>query len=328
MAPDQRSVAVACQGGGSHTAFAAGVLARVFDAVPEGYSIDGFSGTSGGAITAAAAWDALRTSGRDAVGARVHSLWEAIAADSPPERASNDYGVWLTAMEIAGAPLPSVSPYANPAAWAGRAQLRDYIEDHVDFDRGVDPDDPALSVSSVDVLAGEFRTFDASEVTPSVLLASTAAPIVFPAVDLDGRPHWDGLFAFNPPIKPLLSEPDDVADKPDEIWVVRVNPDRRNSEPRSQRAIADRRRELSGDISLTEQIDFVDQVTEWVEEGFLPRKEYKPVTIRPIQLSKNLPLRSRVDRDPDLIWDLYDSGRAAADDFLGDLPRPQVATQA
>jgi len=328
MGTDNRSVAIACQGGGSHTAFAAGVLARVFEDVPEGYSIDGFSGTSGGAITAAAAWDALRREGPDAVPDRVHSLWDAIATATPTEQLANYYNVWWAGMEISGAPIPSISPYDSPTAWAGQEQLREDIERYVDFDRAVEPDDPALYVSTVDVLAGKFRTFGPAEVTTDVLLASAAAPIVFPAVDLDGRPHWDGLFAFNPPLKPLLTEPADVADKPDEIWLVRVNPDERETEPRTLRAIADRRRELSGDISLKEQIDFIDRVSEWVEAGYLPRDEYKSVTVRPLQLSKTLPLRSRIDRDPDLIWDLFECGRSTADDFLGELPRSQPVSQA
>ncbi|WP_164471764.1 patatin-like phospholipase family protein [Halosimplex salinum] len=319
MASDSTSVAIACQGGGSHTAFAAGALARLFEELPGGYVVDGLSGTSGGAITAAAAWDALRTDGPDAVPERVRALWRDIAAGSLPERAANDVGVWVTALETAGFPLPSVSPYANPAAWAGRRELRDVIERFVDFDRPVRAADPRLFVSSVDVLSGEFRAFGAADLRPRVLLASAAAPTVFPAVDLDGVPHWDGLFARNPPVSPFLSEPDRADEKPDEIWIFRVNPMRRDREPRSQRAIADRRSELSGDISLTGQVGFVDRVSDWVERGWLPRERYKPVTVRGLTLSEQLPLSSRLDRDPDLICGLLARGEAAADSLLAEL---------
>ncbi len=49
----RRRVAIACQGGGSHTAFTAGVLQRLLDG-PEidEYDVVGFSGTSGGAVCA------------------------------------------------------------------------------------------------------------------------------------------------------------------------------------------------------------------------------------------------------------------------------------
>ena len=60
MPDDRPRVAIACQGGGSHTAFTAGVLGRLFaDDVLSKYRIVGLSGTSGGAICAMLAWSAL-----------------------------------------------------------------------------------------------------------------------------------------------------------------------------------------------------------------------------------------------------------------------------
>ena len=53
-------VAIACQGGGSHTAFTAGVLGRLLQPdVMAGHEIVALSGTSGGAICALLAWSAL-----------------------------------------------------------------------------------------------------------------------------------------------------------------------------------------------------------------------------------------------------------------------------
>jgi hypothetical protein len=55
-----KRVAIACQGGGSHTAFTAGVLKRLLG--PEelaGVEVVGLSGTSGGAVCALLAWYAL-----------------------------------------------------------------------------------------------------------------------------------------------------------------------------------------------------------------------------------------------------------------------------
>src|SRR3954452_4047126 len=52
-------VAIACQGGGSHTAFTAGVLQGALSNLPSDVEIVALSGTSGGAICAALAWDAL-----------------------------------------------------------------------------------------------------------------------------------------------------------------------------------------------------------------------------------------------------------------------------
>jgi len=52
-------VAIACQGGGSQTAFTAGALKALTEARPQiGHEIDvvGISGTSGGAVCAALQW--------------------------------------------------------------------------------------------------------------------------------------------------------------------------------------------------------------------------------------------------------------------------------
>ena len=53
-------MAIACQGGGSHTAFTAGVLKRLLGAEElAGVEVVGLSGTSGGAVCALLAWSAL-----------------------------------------------------------------------------------------------------------------------------------------------------------------------------------------------------------------------------------------------------------------------------
>ena len=54
----QRRIAIACQGGGSQCAFVAGALKALFARrVQDRYRIVGLSGTSGGAFTAALAWE-------------------------------------------------------------------------------------------------------------------------------------------------------------------------------------------------------------------------------------------------------------------------------
>jgi predicted acylesterase/phospholipase RssA len=53
----RKRVAIACQGGGSHTAFTAGALKRLMG--DDRYEVVALSGTSGGAICAFLAWYAL-----------------------------------------------------------------------------------------------------------------------------------------------------------------------------------------------------------------------------------------------------------------------------
>src|SRR5215203_3518089 len=58
---EPKRIAIACQGGGSHTAFTAGALRRILKEIQDkrSYEIVALSGTSGGAICAFLAWYAL-----------------------------------------------------------------------------------------------------------------------------------------------------------------------------------------------------------------------------------------------------------------------------
>ena len=50
-------------------------------------------------------------------------------------------------------------------------------------------------------------------------------PDLFPAViAVDGHAYWDGIFASNPPVAPLLSKASMGGHElPEEIWVIQIN---------------------------------------------------------------------------------------------------------
>ena len=83
--PRERTrVAIACQGGGSHTAFTAGVLKRLLrERLLERYEIVGLSGTSGGAVCAWLAWSALARGAPERAGRLLDDFWRDNAARSP-----------------------------------------------------------------------------------------------------------------------------------------------------------------------------------------------------------------------------------------------------
>ena len=92
---DRKRIAIACQGGGSQCAFIAGALKVLFArGIQERFEIVGFSGTSGGALTAAVAWYGLlkrahgdRTPPED----RVLALWKDLdGADAAGDRRRHD----------------------------------------------------------------------------------------------------------------------------------------------------------------------------------------------------------------------------------------------
>jgi NTE family protein len=320
---EPRRIAIACQGGGSHTAFTAGVLKRLLtDDAVAGYDLVGLSGTSGGAICALLAWYGLAAGdeGRTA-GELLEAFWADNSATAPFEQALNSWVLWAGALQDV-VTLPAVSPYANPFAGAGPAEIARLLEARVDFSAPPAQDGhPMLLVGAVDVLTGAFRAFDSrrERITVETILASAAIPTIFRSVHLDGSTYWDGLFSQNPPVRDLLDA------EPDEIWVVQINPTRLASEPRSPVEIADRRNELAGNLSLHQELHFIEKVDQLLEEGALARDgRYRPVVVRVIELSRerlpaSLGVVSKLNRDPAFIAGLIAHGEERAGEFLAAL---------
>ncbi len=310
------NVAVAVQGGGSHTAFAAGALERLFESWPENRRLVGLSGTSGGAINALAAWYGLLAK-EHTPGGRLRAVWDEIVADDPVGRGLNEWVVAGSRASSFGLPVPEFSPYQTPVAGWGREYLERAVESAVDFDRVPDLAGdavPRLVVGTVDVNGGEFETFADGAVTLDAVLASTAVPDLFEAVEIDGHWHWDGLFSQNPPIDDLMMTP--AGRKPDELWVVQINPQEREGEPTSLVEIKDRRNELAGNISLNQELRFVRRVNQWIDDGRLPDDEFARTEIRTIQMGRTLHCTSKLDRSPGFVDDLMTSGREHAEEFL------------
>jgi NTE family protein len=330
----RRRVAVACQGGGSHTAFTAGVLDRLLAESEPAYEIVALTGTSGGGICAFLAWYGLvserdEEAGRERARALLAQVWDDIAATDPVVAATNRLGVWWADARDSGVALPAASPYASGvSAWTTR-YLRRALE------RAVPPDElahavatlpetaPTLHLGAVDVERGTFRTFTERDVTIDAVLASAAVPTVFRAVTVDDdgreRRYWDGLFSQNPPVHDLLAGVD-VDRKPEEIWLVRINPQRRESVPTDLGAIADRRNELSGNLSVNQELAFIRRVNEWVAAGTLSGP-YRQVAVRTVGLDEDrlttpLTPASKLDCRPAFVAELRAEGRRAATDFL------------
>ncbi|WP_336001032.1 patatin-like phospholipase family protein [Halorientalis halophila] len=317
---DEANVAIACQGGGSHTAFSAGVLQELLPAIERrGDRLVGLSGTSGGAFAAVAGWYGSQTAGTTAE-AVLEDLWAELAASSPAAQIGNDALVWTTFLENTGVPIPEVSPYQHPWSGWGQEQLREALTTVVDFDAipGLAaPEAPELVVGTVDINAGTFETFTNESVTATAVLASAAVPQLFPAVEIDGDSYWDGLFSQNPPIGDLYDVP--AERKPDELWVVQINPQTRSGTPTTLREIVDRRNELAGNLSLNQELQVVEQINRFLEAGYLPEDEYRYTSIRRLGLDGERPYASKLDRSPEFVSELIETGRESARQFLADL---------
>jgi NTE family protein len=225
--------------------------------------------------------------------------------------------LWTSNLQGAGM-LPVVSPYDVPVT--GLAHFRELLRRRVDFDR-IDVDTlgeaPLLLVGAVDVLSGRFRAFSSrrDRITPDVVLASAAIPTVFPTVHTDGGSYWDGLFSQNPPVRELLEE------KPDELWVIQINPTSRADEPRTVLDISDRRNELAGNLSLYQELHVIEKVDQLLADGLLVGDRYKQVTVRVLEFARPRSSRllgpaSKLNRDRRFIRELLAQGELQAEEFL------------
>jgi len=216
-------VDLALQGGGAHGAFTWGVLDRL---VEESWlQIEGISGTSADAMNAAVLVDGYAVGGIDGAKARLEQFWRRVsdaAMFSPFRRIPLD--VLLGRWTLDTSPMfltldllaRILSPYdLNPH---GVNPLSKILDECIDFER-LAKAQIKLFVTATSVRTGRGRVFRNAELTSDILLASACLPTMFQAVEIDGEAYWDGGFAGNPTITPLIRE----CDSTDTI-LVQVNP--------------------------------------------------------------------------------------------------------
>ena len=201
--PAPRPLNLALQGGGAHGAFTWGVL----DALLEDgrIAVDGVSGTSAGAMNAVVLAQGWMAGGRDGARAALRRFWTTLSDAMPPgaTRHDADGGVHLA---------PAVKLWMAWAHYVTPAQfnpldvnpLRELLADQVDFERLRRECPFRLFVAATHADSGRLRLFGALELSVDAVLASGCLPTVFQAPRIDGQTYWDGGYAANPAVFPLL----------------------------------------------------------------------------------------------------------------------------
>lgn len=308
----QKRVAIACQGGGSHTAFTGGVLETLLERLPEQVDVVALSGTSGGAICATLAWDGLIRRDPQRGIRKLQEFWQSIAATDYLDQVANQSLIGLMGLRDLMV-MPEVSPYN--LAPVGEERLRATLERLLDFPelRGLAqaPGAPALKVGAVEVLSGRFEVFCGEELTVECLLASAAVPELFRAVAVPGRGvFWDGLFAQNPPIHQLVTH------MIDELWLIQINSSTCARVPTETHEILDRRSALAGNLSMEQELRFLEVINRGIERGIFKDCSFRPIRVDRIALERELSHRSKIDRRPDLLEELWIFGQMKCRSFL------------
>jgi NTE family protein len=356
-------IAIACQGGGSQTAFTAGALAGLVEAgALEQFELTGLSGTSGGAVCAALLWYAAKR--KEPLADRLMGFWHDNTAQTFAEHMSNDLIVnWLRMVNKGMLPTVAIAPgspvmqamanYADLAnlAIGQRREFTDFrtlLRRHIDFEEiaswGPQPTAPVLIIGACSVLSGRLTKFISAREPIKIehILGSCAVPNLFTAVELGGDAYWDGLFSDNPPMDSLVRPPlvgnENI---PAEIWVIKVNPTRRETIPQQADDVTDRRNQLEGNVSLFQNLKYLELLNDLLVQGACKHGQLRDFFSEPVRIPKafrddpdkpyhipwiemsdamqrTLDYEGKLDRSQSNIEGLIAEGRAQARKFLAD----------
>jgi NTE family protein len=352
---DKPKIAIACQGGGSQTAFTAGVLKALFDHnIHLDRRIVALTGTSGGALNAALAWYGLLKNAKgDAtpIGQRIADFWADLAAKEPLELFLDQTATGaLRGISAGWLPMFEISPSSPLSQWMQSAlsrflprerftDFRGLLEDHIRFDEIaglLEPDSPALLTGAANVTRGNLKIFSShnGEFQVETILASAAIPNIFPAVQIGDDYYWDGLFSANPPVDELIQlRFMGKGNIPDEIWIIVINPIICKKVPTLPNEIVDRRNQMIGNVSLLQDLEtlaFFERAFKGkaLSEDFLKQHGYSPnwIKIRLVHMSEavqdSLDYPSKLSRDPAHIQKLMEDGARQAQALLAGLDAP------
>jgi len=310
---------LALQGGGSHGAYAWGVLDRLFE--EESIEFDGIVGTSAGAMNATVAAYGLAKGGNAGGREALHNFWRKIsdAAKKGPlqpsmldkmiGRGNMDYSPGWLFMDALSRML---SPYQlNPM---NVNPLRDTLLEAVDFDFLHKENKVKLFICASNVMTGRHKVFTEKEVSVDAVLASACLPFMFQAVEIDGQHYWDGGYMGNPPLYPLFYH----TNTPD-VMIVQINPINIPELPTTAQNILDRINTLSFNSSLMREMRAIHFVTKLIDNGFDDDGRLKRVNIHTIDAEDylgKLSVSSKLNADWDFLQQLFKVGRAKAEDFL------------
>jgi NTE family protein len=310
-------VDLALQGGGSHGAFTWGVLDRLIE--EPRLRIDAISGTSAGAMNAALVADGWAQGGAEGARMALDAYWRQVssaAAYSPLQRSPLDrmMGRWTLDMSptyvLTDLMARMLSPYdLNPL---GLNPLRNILAESIDFDRLAQAP-IRLFITATNVRTGRGRIFRNAEITADVLLASACLPTMFQAIEIDGEHYWDGGYAGNPTLTPLVRE----SDAHDTI-LVQINPRERPGPPRTANEILNRLNEISFNSPLMKELRMIALLRQVADPGHGEGARWAGMRTHRIMSDKltDFGASSKLNAEWEFVSLLKEEGRKSADAFL------------
>ena len=317
---DIKSINLALQGGGAHGAFTWGVLDRLLE--DDRIRIEGISATSAGAMNAAVLASGMAAGGHAGAKEALAKFWHRIsrAALLSPlqptllDRLFGNHSIAQSAGFVFFDLMTRLfSPYQfNPL---NQNPLRQVLLDNVDF-AALNPTTCPIKLylAATNVRTGKIKVFDNSEIGVDAVLASSCLPFLFQAVEIDHEAYWDGGYAGNPPIFPLIYNCSSS-----DVLIVQLSPMRREELPHSSVEILDRVNEISFNSSLLREMRAIRFVTRLIDDGTVVDGSLRHMLIHVIaadDVMTRLSVASKLDADWKFLTGLRDIGRERAEQWL------------
>jgi NTE family protein len=294
-----KPVNLALQGGGSHGAYAWGVIDQFLE---DGrIRIEGISGTSAGSANAVVYAYGHMLGGVTGAREALAGFWKRL---SDTRSGFNTPEMFYAFKMFTG----SVSPYQwNPLNWN---PFREALEHCVDFAKLRRCKSTKLFIAATNVETGKARVFTTPEITVEVVLASSCLPFLFQAVEIEGQHYWDGGYMGNPVLYPLFYDTDTR-----DVIIIHVNPIERPGVPRLAVEIENRLNEITFNASLIKELRAIAFVQKLVAEGWLKpdfHGKLKNVLMHSVRADKvlaDLSVASKFSLDWKYLQDLHRRGR-------------------
>ncbi len=310
-------VNLALQGGGSHGAFTWGVLDRLLE--EEALHFEGITGTSAGAVNAVVLADGLAAGGREGARNALRAYWQKVSAlfargifrPSLIDKGSPDFGLEHSpGFRFFEPMIYFASPYqANPF---NHNPFSDLLAEAINFERVRQQTEVKLFLCATNVQTAKVKIFASKELRVEHVLASTCLPLLMQAVEVDGEYYWDGSYAGNPAIFPLVYDCDSR-----DILMVHITPAERPGVPTTSPAIMNRMQEISFNTSLIREMRTISSLNKLVEQGRMGGGKLMLVhVIEAEEFITAFSWSSRLNADWDFLLHLHNMGRARADQWL------------
>src|SRR3954469_20342492 len=298
-----RRLSLALQGGGAFGAFTWGVLDRLLE--EDDLELDAVSGASAGAINAVLLASGLAKGGPDDARASLERFWISVGESSARNLFLHPELVVATASQL--------SPYQfNPLELN---PLRDLLAQEVDFEAIQTRSPVRLLVSATRVQDGAVRVFRTKAISVEVVLASACLPRLHHSVNIHGEAHWDGGYASNPPVIPLVA-----ASRTSEVLLVQLIPTDHAGLPVTKSEIDQRLGQITFNAPLQKELEAIGMMKKLLHKQGEPtsRLGRKIDSLQLHHLSAEeyvdgLSQASVLNTKWDFLSLLRDRGRAAAD---------------